>query len=339
MNKAAMERATRVPLERIARIHELVSDRKYPTTESLAVDLEVSTRVITDDIAFMRDRWFLPIEFNKEKLGFHYTEPPRKILGFEITNDERLLLWIALKDLEQHRGTPLTGGLQKMLAKLYGEPGDARKAEQELDKAVSFAHIAPEIFHPYTAKMLKTAVKERRGLRFTYREPGATEEKEYAGHPYHARDSNQVWYLMMFLPEEQRIGIFVAHRMRAVVMTEETFQRPPDFDPDEILKGAFLMDLGTEKHEIIVDLDSYAADILRYRKLSHLNGEFIEQPEGRGRVRFCVSSLNAIERWIRYFGLHVTVLEPSVLRERMLKTGQGYVERYGTERGLQAAST
>jgi predicted DNA-binding transcriptional regulator YafY len=158
--------------------------------------------------------------------------------------------------------------LQKVLAKLYGEAADARKAERELDKAVSFAPIAPEIFHPYTAKILQKAVKERRGLRFTYREPGTTEEKEYAGHPYHARASNQVWYLMMFLPQEQRLGFFVAHRMRGVAVTEETFERPPDFDPDEILKGAFLMDVGTETHEVIIDLDLYAADILRSRNLA-----------------------------------------------------------------------
>src|SRR4051812_12303389 len=55
---------SRPPLERMLRIHDELRRGAFTNCTKLATDLEVSRKTIVRDIAFMRDRLELPIEFD-----------------------------------------------------------------------------------------------------------------------------------------------------------------------------------------------------------------------------------------------------------------------------------
>lgn len=98
---------SRPPLERMMRIHKALSSGKHPNTTALANEMEVSTKTIQRDIDFMRDRMGLPIEYVKQKYGFHYTEAVEAFPTLQITEGELVALVVAEKALQQYRGTPL----------------------------------------------------------------------------------------------------------------------------------------------------------------------------------------------------------------------------------------
>lgn len=60
-------------LERLLLIDSLLRSAVRQTSISLAEALEVSERTIRSDIAFLRDRYGAPIEFNRSQ-GYHYQD-------------------------------------------------------------------------------------------------------------------------------------------------------------------------------------------------------------------------------------------------------------------------
>ncbi len=56
--------------------------------------------------------------------------------------------------------------------------------------------------------------------------------------------------------------------------------------------------------------------------------EFTELPKGMLRVLLRLSSLEEVERWVLGFGCHATVVQPHVLRDRVVKTAKEIQARY-----------
>ena len=72
-NQSAKQSA-RPPIERMLKIHNLLKSGLHPNASCLARELEVTTKTIYRDIAFMRDRMDLPVEFEPAFNGYHYIE-------------------------------------------------------------------------------------------------------------------------------------------------------------------------------------------------------------------------------------------------------------------------
>ena len=56
---------TRRPLERVLRIHDLISRSHFPNCSTIARELEVNRKTIQRDLNFMRDEMELPIEYHE----------------------------------------------------------------------------------------------------------------------------------------------------------------------------------------------------------------------------------------------------------------------------------
>ena len=56
------------------RIHQAILSGKYPNCTKLAQELEVSTKSVARDLEFMRDRLNFPLEYDKTRWGYYYTE-------------------------------------------------------------------------------------------------------------------------------------------------------------------------------------------------------------------------------------------------------------------------
>ena len=108
----------RPPLERMLRIHQAIQSGVFPNATRLAAELEVSSKSIHRDLEFMRDRLELPLEFNRQRLGYHYTEEVKAFPTLQITEGELFALIVAEKALQQYRGTsfekPLLSAIRKM---------------------------------------------------------------------------------------------------------------------------------------------------------------------------------------------------------------------------------
>lgn len=83
MAQKRKEITTHREIERVVKIHELISAEKYPNTTKLAELLECSTSTISRDLEFLRERCYAPYEYDSYKRGYYYTDPNFQ-LKFEV---------------------------------------------------------------------------------------------------------------------------------------------------------------------------------------------------------------------------------------------------------------
>jgi hypothetical protein len=100
---------SRPPLERMLRIHEELRRGALVNCTKLVESLEVSRKTVVRDIAFMRDRLDLPIEFDPRLNAYRYTQPVNSFPTVNVTEGELLALLVAQRAWSSTAARPSTG--------------------------------------------------------------------------------------------------------------------------------------------------------------------------------------------------------------------------------------
>lgn len=77
---------------RIVEFDRLVRGGKYPNRNNFSVDYEVSDRTVARDIEYLRDMLGAPLEFDRDRNGYYYSEPWNlpTIVTLSSTKEDRL---------------------------------------------------------------------------------------------------------------------------------------------------------------------------------------------------------------------------------------------------------
>ena len=328
MAKIQNQAFSRPPWERMMRFHNLIKEESFPNCSKLAKEFECSLRTIMRDVDFMRDRLMLPIEFDSQRNGYYYTEPVEQFPQLPFSEAEIFALLVAHKAVAQYRGTPFEHPLALAFRRLTGQlDSSAKYLLGNLDEALSFRPFAPEDNDLETFEILTRALKERRVLKFQYRNLDTDKAQGRLVHPYHLGCVDNHWYLFAFDVKRQAMRTFALVRLKSPEITTERFTIPKKFNLNEYLKGSFSVFKGEDDYEIVVEFDSWAADLVRGRKW-HASQEIIELPRRQLRLRLRLNSIEEAERWVLSWGQHATVIRPEKLAQRLRDTAKVLQMRY-----------
>ena len=75
-------------------IDRRIREGAYPNAETMAESLEVSRRVIFNDRSFMIYRLGAPIEFDRERGGWFYTDKTWSLPGIYVTQGELMAFFL-----------------------------------------------------------------------------------------------------------------------------------------------------------------------------------------------------------------------------------------------------
>ena len=328
MKSMLREKYSRPPLDRMRRIHEWISGGKCPNAVTMGRDLEVTDRTVKRDIEFMRDRYGLPISYDEKRYGYYYTEHVDHFPVAAMSEAEMFALLVADKAIAQYRGMPFQKPLQMAFKKLTGQlDAQERYSLESLGLALSFRPFAPEDADLNAFRTLTRALQERRALRFDYRNLGARNGQARHVHPYHLACIDNHWYLFGHDVNRRAVRTFALTRLANPALTDERFVRPRDFDPDKYLEGSFTVMKGDREHEVLIEFDAWATDLLSGRQW-HSSQEVTDLPAGGSRIRMRLSGLDEIERWVLNWGVHAKVLEPPELVRRVRVAALGVAAKY-----------
>jgi proteasome accessory factor B len=312
------------------RIHQAIQSGKYPNASTLAAEIEVVAKTIHRDIAFMRDRMNLPIEFNSERNGYHYTSEVGSFPSLQLTEGELFALCVAEKALEQYRGTsfekPLLSALRKMQQSL---PDTISVDLGELGEAISFRTRAEPVLNLEIFDALARATSRREQLELAYRKagsPAAVAPEKRVVDPYHLANINGEWFLFAFDHLRKDIRTFVPARIKSIKPTGQTFKRPVGFSLERRLRDSFGVVSGRECQDVVVRFAPAVADYIREKRW-HDSQQLRELPRGGVELRLKLSSLVEIERWILSWGANATVLKPRELAQSVRQAAQDILRR------------
>lgn len=107
---------------------------------------------------------------------------------------------------------------------------------QSLGNRIQIEEI-PSAQHHLTE--LLAAMRENRCVKVTYQPFAAEAPFDLILHPLFVKLYDRRWYLYAGKPSDTKIKLYALDRMHAVAKTEEVFDMPEDFDPEEYTRNAF----------------------------------------------------------------------------------------------------
>lgn len=319
---------SRPPLERMLKIHDELRRGALVNCTKLMRSLEVSRKTVVRDIAFMRDRLELPIEFDAQIQAYRYTQPVNSFPTVNVTEGELLALLVAQRALQQYRGTPFHRQLEIAFEKLAGGLRDriSFSPADEL-RAVSFKNIGLGKTDLAIFNALSSAVLRQEQVTFEYRKPGDAKKSAREVHPYHLANRENLWYLIGFDLQRQALRTFALPRIGEVTNTKIAFTRPPDFSPEKFFANALGVLGGSGNFTVMIRFTNAVAERVREREW-HESQEMRELADGALELKLRLGALVEVEQWILSWGAAAEVIAPAELRKSIRQTASALAKIY-----------
>lgn len=308
---------TRTQLWRMTEIHERVKAGGFPNCSTLAAELEVTPKTIQRDITHMRDFLNLPLEYDDKRHGYCYSRETDEVPLFEVGVGELTVLFLMRQALEPVRGTELEAGVWSLLSRItLGAEERVRFAWSDAERVFSRKPGGQAMIEAKVMGRLGDAVLRRKEVQFNYRKMGAKVAEKRRVQPYHLGEVDGCWYLIGRDRARGALRTFALPRIQGVKVMQSTFERPVDFEGREYLANSFgIWTNGAEQasaFDVRVELSDYAARLAEERRW-HPSQQLKRLSDGRVEVRFQVSRLEDMLRWVLGWGAQARVISPDAL--------------------------
>ncbi len=331
-NKTPPQRVHLHAYDRLNKLCAEIGQGRYPTKASLARLANRTPRTVQDYLRALKDDWGAPLEFDREKNGFYFTDPAWRLPKIILSEGELLSFFIAermLRRLSEATEVQLVRGALRNLAALLPEEVSVDLAA--LEQAISFAPEPVADVSPDVLRRLTEAATHRETMHIEYFSPRNNERTEREVNVLLVHNWIGEWYAICWDIGKQAYRDFHAGRIINLARTRRHFEPPPDWSREAYLKRGFGMFRGGKDVTVEVEFDAYQARYARERKF-HDPEKRKELQDGRLRITFetTENALEQVARWLMQYGEHVVALRPeklrAMMRERLQKTMKFYLE-------------
>lgn len=300
-------------LERLLKLDELIRSDQRQTAATLAQSLEVSERTVRNDLAFLRDRYHAPIEFNRQR-GLFYTDPDWRLPSISLNWEELLALTRSIKLFTSTSGSAYAPELQSALTRLVERLPESYRSELQQGDPISFRFGATLSYDPQIFHGLEKACQEHRTVQMIYYTASRDQESERQFDPYLVQISfGSEAYVVGYCHHRQGIRTFRVDRIRELQILDQPFTIDPTFDRDK-LEYAFLYELGSDPRTVRIWFDPKAAVYIRERRW-HFTQQIEDHLDRSLTLTLFVAGLEDLKRWVLSFGHQAKVLDPPELAQ------------------------
>jgi len=323
-------RRSRPPLVRIQHIDRELRSNRYPNCTRIARYFDVSCKSIQRDIDFMRDMFHAPIDYDRKKRGYFYTEEWVLDPSSFLDQQEMEALAVTFRVLSQYSGTPYYEEISRAIEKLMqylpvSFTEDGLFEVYSFENPVAASSIDKEIF-----SLLERAVRNCLKVTMTYNVSSRREITERTVQPYrlHYDQSGATWYLIAFCEIRQEVRTFAICRIHNLLITSDHFTIPDSFSISEYLEKAFDQTTGHAVYDITIRFTPYQSQWIREHRW-HPTQQLVENDDGSATLKLTVGALDAVKRWVMRYGAQAEVIEPQELRDMVSQEVREMGEVYG----------
>ncbi len=323
-------------LHHLVKICAEIQRGRYPKKRDLARLVERDERTIQRYLERLRDDFDAPIEFDRERRGFYFTDPAWRLPEITLTEGELISFFAAeriLRRLGETAEVRLARAAVRKLAAFL--PREVVVDVGAIEEAISIAPDPALDSAPEVLRQLTRAAAHRQTLRIEYHSLHSGERAEREVDVLLVHNHLGEWYAVCHDHRSKERRDFHAGRILNLWRTGRAFEPPAGWDAEEYLKRGFGMFRGGKDVVVEVEFDAYQARYARERKY-HETQKSEEIGEGRLRVTFESSeaALEQVARWLMSFGEHAIAIGPLELKEMMrekLKRAAAVYERTKNE--------
>src|SRR3569833_1923313 len=218
------------PIMRVLTVLEILQARERVSGAELAERLEVNTRTVQRYIARLQDLC-IPVESMRGVGGYYRLKPGFRLPPLMFTDEEALALTLGLRALRQlglSAFTPATEGAAAKIERVL--PADLRQSVQTVEEVVAL-EPGPWVISTSAESLLcvANASRLRRRVAFAYTAYNESVSERQV-EPYGVIHLDGRWYVSGRCLLRQDLRTFRLDRISSLVLREEAFERPTDFD-------------------------------------------------------------------------------------------------------------
>jgi predicted DNA-binding transcriptional regulator YafY len=322
-------------LERLLQLDSLLRGNERHTNQSLAQALEVSERTIRSDLAFLRDRFHAPLEYNS-KLGHHYTEPEWRLPSVPLTQGELFALTVGAKMLESYTGSPYAMQLKSAIARLSERLPETTwvNVRQLAEEHIIFGGGAESDLDPSIWHKLEDACSQHKAVLMTYYTASRDDTSERKVEPYllHVYRGTNL-YLIGYCHNRQKFLWFRVDRIRKLEILSQHFTPDPTFNAKEYIGNVFQHEVGDKLLDVKIWFDAKTAPYIKERRW-HNTQEIEINTDGSITLKMYVRGINDLKRWVMWYGKGAKVLSPPELVELVREEIEGMRNNYDLPQGV-----
>jgi predicted DNA-binding transcriptional regulator YafY len=276
----------------------------------------------------MLDRLGAPIEFDREKGGWVYTDPTWVLPNIMVSEGELLAFLLSIEIAQRQLGTALEQSLRSAVEKISQSiKGPAAVDLEQLRRYYTVAEPTAALTNEQVLLDLYQATQERRQVRMTYYTASRGERTERTVNPHHLYYENDSWYLFAFDHLRGEMRNFHLGRIEQWQVLADRFERKPGFSAETWMGQAFQGIRGEKTEQVAIQFDEYQARWIRERNWPESH-RIEELSDGGLILRFETGGLEGVKLWVMQYGRHAEVLAPPELRQQVAEEHRLAAGRY-----------
>ena len=301
---------TRPMLNRIIEIHKKIFSGCFPNTTELANDLEVTVSTVSRDIEYLREHFFAPIAYNAKYRGYYY----KSAFDLPVNN-------IAIKDLQtltfakmllsQYKGMPIYKDICDVIDLL--NLNNSPSPDFTIMKRIALPPTPIGFVNEENWSKICTALRNNFILEFDYNGRWNTQTTHRRVHPYQLLLNDGAYFVFGFSQERNDERSFNISRMRNIIVTNEVFELPEDYEFENRCGGGKFgaFEAGEVAHYKIRfynDATLYVKDYVWAK-----DQKIVDIDENTIEITFSSTQYMKILEWILQQGCNAKPLEPKEL--------------------------
>ena len=278
---------------------------------------EVSAKTIQRDIDYLRDELGAPIDYDRAKGGYRYTEENYRLPTVPISESDLFAVCTAARVLKQFENTPLHAKLASVFDKIQQSLPQKLKVDPAWmnERILIFPEPATTI-KPEVWDTVAAAIRENRRLRISHRSPDAKRWSTRSIEPYYLVSYRGEWYVTSMCRKRGSIRTFALSRVRRAELLSQTFTMPEQYSVDAMFGDRFGIFWKEQMYKVSIRFSPQTAPYIKERQWHPLQ-RIKSNSDGSIILEFTTNHINEVVHWVLSWGPGARVLEPGVLVERI----------------------
>jgi len=312
-------------------IQILVTSRAGKSAAELAEEMECHPRTVYRDLEALQVAGF-PI-YTERVAGknlWSLLDTVKHHIPVPFSLQELMALYFTRDMMKVFRGTLFHDALESLFRKIQTTlpPG----SKQFLKNAEQTLHVGLKPYKDYKKfrgiiNRVSEAALKRKRIDMVYYTMSRKKESRRKVDPYRVWFLNGTFYLIGHCHVRGEVRTFALDRVKMLHLTKESFEMPEDFSLEEFTApsfGVFHGPLTKVKIWFSPDVAGYVKE-----KVWHRSQEIHDEKDGSIVFEAEVAGTDEIRFWVMGWGSHAEVLEPAILRERVVQEVELLSEMYG----------
>lgn len=318
-------------LERFYKIDQLLKDRKVVSFAMFKDELGMSRASVKRDLAYMRDRFNAPIEYDREAHGYKFgrtrTGPVYELPGLWFNSSEALALLTTQHLLSEVQPGMLDAHITPLRERLQRVLGSADHSWREVEKRIRVfqpGRRAGKVAH-FSVAAAAVLKRSRLWIRHYGRKKDEETEREISPQRLvHYRDN---WYLDAWCHLRNDLRSFAVDAIRDAKLVDGRAKEVPAAELDEHLGAGYGIFAGKKVEWATLKFTPEAARWVAAQSW-HPKQRVRVEKDGEYFLEVPYSESPELVMEILKYGADVEVLAPPALRQRVAEALRQAASRY-----------